>query len=31
MSVILTEQLLIGGVVRDPGYEYTATSKVAGD
>lgn len=31
MSVILTEQLLIGGVVRDPGYEYTATPEVAGD
>jgi hypothetical protein len=31
MSVILTVQCRIDGVVRDPGYEYTGTDEVEGD
>lgn len=31
MTVILTEQLLIGGVVRDAGYEYTGPAAVESD
>lgn len=31
MPVILTEQMLIDGVVRDPGYEYTGTAAVEAD
>lgn len=31
MTVILTEQLLIDGVVRDVGYEYTGTAAVEAD